>query len=67
MKSLADVHNALNTTDRMAAMVRKMRAYWWPAGRDINSVAFMMETKENQDDVPVHVPSNVHVLLLTYF
>ena len=60
--SLEQMHNALNTTSRVTAMIRKMRTIWWPNGRDINTVIFMMEQGKR---TPETVRTNVRIDLRT--
>ena len=64
VKSAAEVHNALNTTDKFSAMIRKMRTHWWPQGRGINTVAFIKERTEGTDDVRMCVRADVRAIAL---
>lgn len=66
VQSIEQIHNALNTTSRLDAMIRKIRTVWWPNGRDINTVVFMMEEDRKRGRTVCRPHARMYVCLYVY-
>jgi hypothetical protein len=46
-KTLAEIHDSLQNTDRISAVIRKQKLLDFPQGQDLNGVIFEIEKNES--------------------